>query len=281
LKNAPSKNKLKNKKQMKQNLKVAIFELNVFDSNIAENIKNLKKLISKNLKKLENTDLVIFPELFTTGYEVNKWHKLSEMSKIDLNKLRKITNSLNAYSFFSILFKENSKIYNRGFLLNKNGNIEKIYNKSHLFKPMKEDIYLTAGDSLSDFNLGKFKIGLAICYDLRFPEMFRKMALNGVNLFLVVAEWPKPRCDTLITLAKARAIENQAFLILSNRVGKDKSNNEFCGNSMLITPSGEVTEIKNPKSKNAILFSDISFDQIKNARKFISPIQERSKNIDF
>ena len=96
--------------------------------------------------------------------------------------------------------------------------------------------------------------------------MFLKMSKAGVNLFVIVAEWPHPRCETFMTLAKARAIENYAFVVVANRKGKDHKNINFCGNSAIIDPFGNVKKIEDNQS---FLIDEISLSEVRKARKFI------------
>ncbi len=165
---------------------------------------------------------------------------------------------------------------NRFFIIDKHGNETGFYDKSHLFQPMNEHLFFKAGTKTIKFKLGEFLASPSICYDLRFPEMYRKLALEGVNLFLVSAEWPKPRCETFLTLAKARAIENQAFLVISNRIGIDNKNIEYCGLSSIIYPDGKIIF-----ANNGNVIDKLNLEHIFKAKAFIKPIDERVQNIDF
>jgi predicted amidohydrolase len=128
----------------------------------------------------------------------------------------------------------NTAVYfnNQGQLLNQ-------YSKIHLFQLMDEHLYLTGGEKLSvvetEWGLG----GLSICYDLRFPEIFRAYALSGAQMVFLPSEWPHPRLAHWQTLLRARAIENQMYMIACNRVGNSK-NTDFFGHSCIIDPWGEI-----------------------------------------
>jgi predicted amidohydrolase len=138
---------------------------------------------------------------------------------------------------------------------------------------MREDKFLKGGEELVSMKLEGFQISPTICYDLRFPEMYRKLALSGTDIFLIPAEWPKPRCSVLHTLAQSRAIENQAILVLSNRVGKDSSKVEYCGGSGIFLPDGTFLE------GNRV--HKIDFKEVLKNRKFIQPLTERVEGVDF
>lgn len=113
------------------------------------------------------------------------------------------------------------------------------YSKLHLFRLMDEHLYLAAGQTPTMIKTEWGDVGLTICYDLRFPELFRRYALDGARLVIVPAEWPHPRLDHWRTLLRARAIENQMYIVACNRVGA-KGETHFSGHSAIINPWGET-----------------------------------------
>ena len=136
------------------------------------------------------------------------------------------------------------------------------YRKIHLF--FKERKYFSPGNELKFFDYKNFRIGLAICYDIRFPEMFRKLMKLGVNTFIISAAFPMKRSDHWETLLKARAIENQSYIIACNRIGKDEE--EYAGTSMVIDPWGNVL-VKASKDKEEILITEIDYNRIVKVRE--------------
>ena len=114
-----------------------------------------------------------------------------------------------------------------------------VYDKTHLFTPMGEHEHYAAGDHLTTFSLDGHKCGLLICYDLRFPELFRTLALQGVELLLLPAQWPAARRYHWETLTAARAIENQFFLAACNSCGT-AGETVFGGASRILGPRGEL-----------------------------------------
>ena len=247
-------------------MKIALIELDIIESEPHQNWNNVEKIISEDFDNFANLDFIVLPELFTTGYEIEKWKSLIPSNLEVLEKAKHLSKNLSSGFIFSMVFQENEEYFNRQFFISSDGKIRETYDKSHLFRPMQEHKILTAGENLTHFSLNKFEVGFAICYDLRFPEMFLKMSKMGVNLFVVVAEWPHPRCETFMTLAKARAIENYAFLVVANRKGKDHNNIEFCGSSSIIDPFGNVKKIE---KNSQFLIDEISLSQVKKAQKFI------------
>ena len=113
------------------------------------------------------------------------------------------------------------------------------YEKLHPFTFTGEDRAYKRGDALPVFELLGFSAAMFICYDLRFPEVFREAALQGADLFVVIANWPEQRAAHWHTLLKARAIENQAFVVGVNRVGEDP-NLRYAGGSLVVAPSGDI-----------------------------------------
>jgi predicted amidohydrolase len=114
------------------------------------------------------------------------------------------------------------------------------YDKVHLFPPLREAELLVPGRSRQQVRIGSLSCGLSICFDLRFPEMYRRDARDGVHAFLICSEWPQARADALRTLCRARAIENQAYLILCNRTGVASDGLVFGGGSVILSPFGDV-----------------------------------------
>ena len=132
------------------------------------------------------------------------------------------------------------KRYNTAMAFNRQGSLVGSYDKTHLFSPMEEDVYFQAGDHLAVFPLDDTLCGLLICYDLRFPELTRTLALQGVQVLFLVAQWPVQRAGHLRLLYEARAVENQMFVACCNACGQDDAGTRFGGNSGLVDPWGTV-----------------------------------------
>lgn len=139
---------------------------------------------------------------------------------------------------FSFLHK-NDHFSNRAVFFS-NGQILNTYDKTHLFKPMKEDIYFKRGNGYSVFGYKNWKIGLNICYDLRFPEAQRSLYHLGADLIIIPAAWPYFKVDIMKKLAIARAIENQLYIIVVNRAASSLERLDYGGNSLIISPEGKV-----------------------------------------
>lgn len=212
----------------------------------------VEEIPEKNIEKVVNLSLgfkdqvFVLPELFTTGFNYPHIDRYLEQQVALLNMLP----SQNTYIGSVPLLKDGRK-YNAMFIKDKE-KLSFLYNKVHLFFMMKEDTYFTAGKDSALFKLNDFRCGCAICFDLRFPELFRKYFLQDVDVIFIPMQWPSVRISQMIPLAQARAIENQCYVVVCNAVG-DIWGTAFGGNSMIISPNGEI--LINGKSEEDKVFS--------------------------
>jgi omega-amidase len=154
------------------------------------------------------------------------------------------------------------------------------YRKTHLVTaaPLDERSCFTAGDAFTSCEIDKFNLGLTICYDLRFPEVCRALAVEQqVNVFVNSSAWPFPRVEHLRILALARAIENQSYLILANRVGTDDGVT-FCGTSAIIDPYGAIVAAASI-DREELIQAEISEDVIKSVRSRIAVFDHRRPDL--
>ncbi len=229
-------------------MKVAIAQINIVPG---DRERNLKKSI-KIIKKID-ADVIIFPELFTTGF----YYKNLDVENFN-DTIKKLSNNCNNKIVIgTIIEKEGNHYYNTMLVISNKGLIEK-YRKIHLF--FRERKYFRNGNELKVFKYENFVIGLAICYDIRFPEMFRKLLKMGANTFIISAAFPLKRKDHWEILLKARAIENQAYVIACNRIGRDLDE-DYAGTSMIIDPWGNVLK-KASDDKEEILYENLKYERI-------------------
>jgi predicted amidohydrolase len=225
-------------------------------------LKNLEKVVK--LTKDIKDSVIVLPELWTTGFNYDHIQKLPKEHHDILSSL---TNG-NTY-IGSIVRFEGVKRYNSFFLKNDKG-YDFPYDKTHLFPLMDEDKHFSPGKGLAAFRINGAICGCAICFDLRYPELFRIYFKSGVEIVFLPAEWPESRKNHLITLATARAIENQLFFVYSNAVGKIWGE-EFAGESRVIAPTGD-TLLNMEKKVDEVSTIEIDMDMVKEFRKRI-PIQ--------
>lgn len=187
------------------------------------------------------SDIVVFPELWSTGYDLENAARYA--TPTDAGLFAEVAALAQRHqiailgSCLALLGK--GEFGNTAVYFDKDGRSLGEYSKLHLFRLMQEEQFLTAGARPTLVEADWGKAGLTICYDLRFPELFRQYALAGAQLAFVPAEWPHPRLAHWQTLLRARAIENQMFVVACNRVGNSK-NTDFFGHSCILDPWGEV-----------------------------------------
>jgi len=200
---------------------------------------NLHKALDGLRRARENgASLAVLPEMWSTGYDYKRLAALAEETPRVLDALGRLSAELEMVVVGSLPEKKESTLYNTAYVVDC-GNIAGSYRKLHLFSTMGEDRFLGAGDRTLVVPTSVGRLGVAICYDLRFPELFRKLALEGAEVLCLPAEWPKPRQEHWRTLLRARAIENQLFVAAANCCGP-QGKLDFFGMSLLISPRGEI-----------------------------------------
>ena len=221
-----------------QPLTVTIIQTELFWEDKAANLLMLESKI-RGIE--EHTELVILPEMFSTGFSMNAKLLAEEMSGETVEWMKRLAAKRKVIIAGSAIIKEENKFYNRLIWMLPTGQYG-TYDKRHLFGYGKETEFYTAGNKRSIASVKGWKINLQVCYDLRFPVWARnKMKAEAeFDLLIYVANWPERRSHAWKTLLCARAIENQCYVIGVNRVGTDDSNLSYSGNSMVIDPLGEV-----------------------------------------
>jgi predicted amidohydrolase len=223
-------------------------------------------------------DIIVLPEMWTTAYKLQSIKDYCDKNgqpTLSILKELSVHNNVNIVcgSFANM---KNNHVYNTAYVINRLGNIVGEYNKIHLFKLMKEDEHITHGNSVCVFELDGIKCGIIICYDLRFPELARKLTLMGIELLFVPAQWPKARRDHWVTLLRARAIENQIYVVAVNCAGASEES-EFAGSSMIINPWGEI--VIETDYREQIAKATIDLQKIKQVKSKLDSIRDRVPEI--
>ena len=191
------------------------------------------------------SDLVLLPELWSTAYALDRAAELAAPLAQGpgdggwFGQFAALAAEHRLWLAGSLLEVRGGRFYNCLAVYGPDGALRGAYRKIHLFRLMAEEQYLAPGEVTGVVDLPWGRAGLTICYDLRFPELFRRYALDGARLILIPAEWPHPRREHWRTLLRARAIENQCFVAACNRVGATGSNT-FFGASAVVDPWGET-----------------------------------------
>jgi predicted amidohydrolase len=258
-------------------LSVAIVQLGVIDGEPAANLERVLELVHANA----GAGLYLLPELWTTGYDHASWsHAADDSTPHIVKELGRASARLKAWVGGSMVSRNDAgELVNRFWLFGPEPTAPVIYDKAHLFAPMQEDRYLAAGELRTRSDVGGFTGALSVCFDLRFPEQYRLDAVAGADLFLVVAEWPAARASTMRLLARARAAENQAFLVLSNRAGTGRDGTHFGGGSLIVAPSGDV--LAEAGGAEQVIRADLDPGLPRAARASLAVLTARRPGVDY
>lgn len=227
-------------------------------------------------------DIVLLPEMWLRG-----WFDFDHYAEIGQAVDGPIGQAMSALAkdasimlvAGSIVERDGDHLYNTALVYDRVGDRSAVYRKIHLFsyQEAREADVLSAGREVVTFEALGANVGLSICYDLRFPEIYRQQVDKGAELFLIVSAWPYPRVDAWRTLLKARAIENQAALVACNAAGK-QSAHPYAGHSAVYDAwGGRVAELD---EKAGILRAEIDLDAVRQARETFPPLKDRVLGIE-
>ncbi len=236
-------------------MKVALVQYNIaWEDKEANKLKILSLLDKINTSSVE---WIVFPEMALSGFSMNL--KKTNLNAVDVDFFKSIAKKFNSFVTFGGCF--NNK--NMAITLNPSGDIINEYAKIHLFAYGDETAHYEPGSKRACFSVKGLDVMPAVCYDLRFSYMFWDKA-KKTDVFFVIASWPKSRADHWKTLLKARAIENQCYVIGVNRLGSDPKS-EYSGDSAVYGPFGE--EIINCVGKEGIFFAELLKDEVLKTRE--------------
>jgi omega-amidase len=221
-------------------MKIIVIQPDILWEQPKENYKKIEALL--NAKTIPKDSLIVLPEMFDTGFSMNLNNEFIDKECHSIEFLKKIALKYQSHvigGYASIISSGN--LANCCEVINGKGLSLLTYQKMHPFSLSGEDKVYLPGDKHYHFDFCNFKISPFICYDLRFPEVFRTAVKDGVNFFIVIANWPAKRSEHWFSLLKARAIENQAYVLGVNRCGSDP-NVDYEGGSVLYDPLGECVQ---------------------------------------
>ncbi len=253
-------------------MKVASIQMSVVEGDKTATIDQAVE----NIHRCEGIDLVILSEIWNVGF-MSFDRYVSEAENRNgqtLTRLREAARKIGVYLHSgSFVEKKNGNYYNSSYLISPDGDVLANYLKVHLFGyNSKETQILTAGDTVVVVETPIGKIGLATCYDLRFPELFRNMVEQGAEIFLICSAWPYPRLEHWLMLNRVRALENQCFLMSSNSVGFNQGI-QFVGHSMITDPWGTI--LASAGDKEVIIKSEIDLADLATARQQFPALADR------
>jgi len=208
---------------------------------------NLKMFEEKILQIKEKTNIVVLPEMFTTGFSMQPQILAEKMDGESILWMKKIANKKGIVLTGSLIIEEDGQYFNRLIWMLPNGELG-FYDKRHCFSLAGEDQHYTSGTKRLIASVGGWKINLCICYDLRFPVWTRQVIHSDpdkepapeYDVLIYVANWPEKRSHAWKSLLAARAIENQCYVVGVNRIGNDGNGISHSGNSMIIDPMGSI-----------------------------------------
>jgi len=233
--------------------------------------ENQKKLFSILKEQYTDSDILIFPEMTLTGFSMNSAQLCESSDGETIAFFKKFALIYQTDVFGGYILEENKKFYNSLVHINYFSEVKKTYNKIHPFSYAGESKFYSGGDDPTITHVGDWKIGLSICYDLRFPELYRKYGKEKVHLMIDIANWPVPRIAHWRALLKARAIENQCYMVGVNRVGSDPKAN-YNGYSSVFDPMGE--ELLAVENAEGFYSTEISLEKVEQTRNHFPFLQD-------
>ena len=266
-------------------IKLALCQMNVIDDK-AENLKKANLMIAQCVE--ENVDFIVLPEMFNCPYSNDKFIEYQEEEKDSptLNKISSLAGENNVYILAgSIPEKEGDNLYNTSYLFGRNGEIIAKHRKMHLFDidvkdkiTFKESDVLTAGDNFTVVDTEFGKIGIGICYDIRFPELARIMTEKGAlilfypgafNMTTGPAHWE--------LLFRSRALDNQVFCVGVAPALNESASYHSYGHSIIADPWGEI--ITQASEKEELIISEIDLDEIKKIREELPLLKNKREDL--
>lgn len=251
---------------MQHKLDIALIQTPLFWEDPEKN----RKLISRKMETIsKNTDVIVLPEMFTTGFTMTPGNIDPEEGEKTIFWMQEKAKEHNAAVVGSIVFYEDERYFNRLFFVEPDGKVSQ-YDKRHTFTLAGEDKVYQAGTEKLIVDFKGFKICPLICYDLRFPVWARNTA--DYDVLIYVANWPTPRIVAWDTLLKARAIENMAYCIGVNRVGQDETGHDYPGHSAIYDTIGERLAFSQIEE---IIYATLTEDHIIDTRKKLRFLGDR------
>ncbi|MFL6567827.1 MAG: nitrilase-related carbon-nitrogen hydrolase [Chthoniobacterales bacterium] len=258
-------------------MKIAAAQIDCEVGDIAANARKMCAFAER--AKSGGADWVVFPELADTGYAMSAIRKAAtRWSEGAVPMLQGAAKKHSLGIIAGVAERTDDCIFNSQVVIDRAGEIVARYRKAHLYSPAGEAECFACGSARTSFAADQAKLGLSICYDLRFPELYRALSVvDGANVLVNSSAWPFPRVEHLRVLSTARAIENQSYFVLANRVGKDNGA-VFCGSSAIIDPYG-VLIAGASADREELIVGEISPEVIRSVREKLPVFEHRRAEI--
>lgn len=255
-------------------LKVAVVQMSSFQGDFLKNREVIHKYAAEASR--QKAEILITPELSNVGYNLSLLNKLRYNSGDEISYYSDLARKYNIALAVGMLEKEEDVLFNSLIVIDREGNILSKYRKLNLFPVSGENTVFRKGNHSSTFSSGNFKMGLSICYDIRFPELFRTYLENGCNVIIVASAFPFPRLEHWQVLLKAHAIMNQSYILASNRTGMD-NDLRFLGHSCIVDPWGNIVSAFD-EEESGVLVETLDLSVVTKVRNSIPAASERLKN---
>lgn len=250
-----------------ENLKITIIQPDIIWENIQANLDKYTEIISG----IDQADVIILPEMFTTGFSMNPEILKEKMDGNSVRWMKKIANEKDTSIVGSLIIEENGEIFNRAIWVFPDGKTA-FYDKRHLFAMGQEHLHFSPGKEKTVIEFRGWKFCPLICYDLRFPVWSRNT--ENYDVLIYMANWPSPRHHHWKALLLARAVENQAFCIGVNRTGIDGAGLKYFGDSCMISPKGFAEFLGENVSTKTF---EISYSELQEYQKSFPFLADRDK----
>ncbi len=263
---------------MSNPLRIALIQTDITIGEPDVNADRVIQQMEEAVQSAAKPDILVLPEMWNTGYALERIDELGDENGVRTrNIISAFCRKHNVYVMAgSVAELKEGRAYNTSYVFDPSGQVIADYSKIHLFRLMDEEKHLTEGEKLCTFPLAGQQAGVMICYDIRFPELARKLALDGVKLLFVPAEWPNPRLHHWRTLLQARAIENQMYVIACNRVGTS-GETSFFGHSMIVDPWGEI--VVEGGDEQTVLHAELDLALVDEVRSRIPVFEDRRPSL--
>jgi omega-amidase len=244
-------------------LKVAAIQMEVISGEPRKNMVRVEAMLTEAARR--GAQAALLPELWTTGYALDRFREIAEeygeqtLSFLQ-GEARRLGMTIVGGSFPTL---QPDGVYSTCHIVGPDGAVLGSYSKEHLFPLLKEPQYLRPGSPSSPVDTPLGRWGTLICFDIRFPESARQLAYRGARVLWVPSEWPHPRLEHWRTLLRARAIEDQFFVVAANRTGTG-DNSHWCGHSMIIDPWGQI--LAEAEEEEAVLIADLDMGLVDEVR---------------
>ena len=258
-------------------LTLSLAQIDVATADLRSNLEKTRWFAAE--AKAKGSDIIVFPEMWTVGFNWEYNRKHASEHEETLNAVKSIAASHSIWVHGSLPALTDEGIANRSVLISDKGEVTAWYDKAHLFSLVGEERHMASGRSrtLADTPWGP--MGLAVCYDLRFPELFRRYAVDGAELIFLPSAFPEPRLAHWRTLIRARAIENQLFMVSCNQVGTKQLEHPttFFGNSCIIDPWGET--VIEGGTEEQLLTAEINLSKAREIRNYMRVLDDRRPDL--